>query len=235
MGRNASRLALAVIAALIVLLGLAKYHQRQERRRREAAELQAGVDASRVLSVVFERAGALRAARLRGDIMSRGACVSAYTFANGQQTVAPYSVNYLLDLSKVGRASFRWEQHDRVMFVDLPAVTVEAPAIDMSRARSHQTGLFISRACGLAMARQIAGNLSSAAAVHARRSDYLGRATAAAREEVTQLIAAPLAAAGLGAVAVRVRMPSDPVPAGSEQWDRSRSIDEVLADPKYVP
>ena len=230
-----SRLALFIILVLLVALGTERYRESQERQKREAAELQAGVDASRVLSATFERAGALRAARLRGDIMSTGACTSAYVFANGQQTVAPYTVNYLLDLSKVGRASFRWNARDRIMFVDLPGITVEPPAVDMGRARSRQTGTFISRSCGLLMGQQIAGRLASAAWVNARRPDYIARAQESARREVAQLIQAPLAAAGLGKVDVRVRMPTDPRPSGDKQWDRSRSIDQVLADPRYRP
>lgn len=235
MGGNRPRLAWLIVLALLAALGFVAYREHRERALREAAELQAGVDASRVLSVTFERTGALRAARLRGEIQSRGACTSAYLFTDGQQTVAPYTVDYLVDLAKIGRGSFRWNARDRVMFVDLPGVTVEPPAIDMGRARSRQTGAFISRACGLAMGQQIAKQLSGAAWVHARSPDYVARARESARAVVAQLVAAPLAAAGLGKVDVRVRLPDDPRPVGDERWDRSRSIDEVLADPRYEP
>ncbi|WP_375390453.1 hypothetical protein [uncultured Sphingomonas sp.] len=231
MGKHGWRVAAILVLALLAVGLLQQRRLTQERRRREQAELDAGLAASRVLSARFEATGELRAARLSGQVVSRGDCTSAYLFGSQQKTVAPYSINYMVDLSRVDRASFRWDARDRIMFVEVPGVTVEPPAIDMSRARSAQSGLFISRKCGLAMQQQVSSRLSAAAQERGRRAAYLVRAGASARTEVTALIRTTLAAAGLNGVQVRVRLATDPRPADDRAWDRSRSIEEVLADP----
>jgi hypothetical protein len=102
----------------------------------------------------------------------------------------------------------------------------------MADARSKQTGLFVSRACGLAMQREVAGRLAAAAGERAVRPDHIAEAQLSAREAVARLVAAPLEAAGLGDVTVRVRLATDPRPRDDRQWDISRSIEDVLADTK---
>ena len=225
--RTATRLALVAVALVALVIGVQQYRLSQARKERDRAELDAGLAASRVLSATFERAGALRAARLSGRVMSQGSCVSGYLFTDQQRTVAPYSVNYMVDLSRVGRGSFRWDGKRRTLLVAVPGVTVEPPSVDMTAARSEQSGLVVSRACGLAMQNQVAGRLSAAAAERASRPDYLDRARASARVELGSLVHSSLAAAGLGDVDVRVLLETDPRTA-VERWDVSRSIDDVL-------
>jgi hypothetical protein len=225
--RRTIRLTLVVLALVALVLGVQQYRLGQARKERDRAELEAGLAASRVLSATFERAGALRAARLSGRVMSQGSCVSGYLFTDQQRTVAPYSVNYMVDLSHVGRGSFRWDGKRRVLLVEVPGVTVEPPSVDMTAAKSEQSGVIVSRACGLAMQNQVAGRLSAAAAERAGRPDYLERARTSARVELGSLVQSSLAAAGLGHVEVRVLLATDPRVNG-ERWDVSRSIDDVL-------
>jgi hypothetical protein len=222
-------LRLIVVIGLLVagLLGIQQYRVRQAERARERADLEAGLAASRVLSETFGREASLRVATLSGSVLSQGGCTSAYVFANGQRTVAPFAVAYSVDLKGVDRSRFRWDAAGHTMFVELPDVQVEPPAIDIAKARSSQSGVFISRACGLAMQGQIAGRLQAAAGERAHRADHLAEARASARSAVAALVQAPLAAAGVGQVTVRVRFPFDPQP-NDQHWDVSRSIDDVL-------
>lgn len=226
MGRGVRLIAMA---ALLVtgILGWQQYRIRQAEKDRARADLEAGLAASRVLSETFGREASLRVATLGGSVLSQGGCTSAYVFANQQRTVAPFSVAYSVDLRAVDRSRFRWDAAGRTMFVELPDVSVEPPAIDVARARSSQSGVYISRSCGLAMQRQIAGRLQAAAGDRAHRADHLRDARESARSAVAALVRAPLAAAGVNLVEVRVRFPFDPKP-DDRHWDVSRSIEDVL-------
>lgn len=204
-----------------------------QKRRAEQAELEAGLAASRTLSAVFERTSALQVARLSGEAVTRVDGTSGYgMFANVQTTRAPYTVHYLLDLSRLTAADYRWNADDRVMIVTIPEVTVGKPNIDLARARTTQGGLFISRASGLAMQQRVAGNLALAAGATAGKPDKLAQARESARAAVGALVSGPLAAAGIADVKVVVRLPGEDRPAGldHERWDASRPIAEVLRE-----
>jgi len=222
-----------LVVALLVMLGVQRWQLHQADEAKKKAELDAGLAASRVLSAKFEATGELRAARLTGEVLSVGDCKSGNVINNRQRTIAPYAVSYSVDLAKIDRSNFRWDGPGHTMFVELPGLTVEPPAIDLSRARSKQDGIFISRACGLAMQTQVAGRLSAAAGERAQRPDYLATAANSARLRVAQLVRSTLSSAGLTDITVRVRLATDPRPSDDRQWDRSRSIEEVLADPRF--
>ena len=63
----------------------------------------------------------------------------------------------------------------------------------------------------------------------ATSDENMAKARAAAVTAVTGFVRQPLAAAGFGDVQVVVRFPWEGQPA-SEQWDRSRRPEEVLAN-----
>ena len=164
MGKGLARLVLLVLVGFAALAGYEAWERRRADAERRRAELEAGRRASEILTASFAGQASLRVARLSGAVRSQGTCLSANFIANGQQTIAPYSVNYFVDLAGIDRSNYRWDGADRVMFVDAPGVTTEPPRIDMAQARTAQTGLFVSRACGQAMQRQVAGRLAAPAA-----------------------------------------------------------------------
>lgn len=223
----ARRLTLLLIVAAIVA---AFWWQR---RRADRAEMEAGLAASRTLSAVFERTSALQVARLSGEAVTRVDGSSGYgMFANVQTTRAPYTVDYLVDLRRLGPDAYRWNAGDRVMVVTVPAITIGKPNIDLAQARTTQAGLFISRAAGIAMQRRVAGTLALAAARTAATPENLDKARSASRAAIAALVAAPLTAEGITDVRVVVRLPGEDQPAGldRERWDASRPISEVLAE-----
>ena len=202
-----------------------------QQRRADRAEWEAGLAASRTLSAVFSRTSALQVARLSGEAVTRVEGRSGLgLFNNVQTTRAPYAVDYLVDFRQLRQRDFRWNPDTRVMVVTIPEVKVGDPRIDLAQARSDQSGIYISRQSGLTMAQRVAGNLAAAAQAKANAPEQLSRAQAAAREAVAALVEAPLAAAGLGDVTVRVRLAGEDRPAGMdrERWDASRPVSEVF-------
>ena len=202
-----------------------------QHRRADRAEWEAGLAASRTLSAVFAKTSILQVAQLKGEAVTRVEGKSGFgMFGNVQTTRAPYAVDYLIDLHRLSARDYRWNAQTRVMVVTIPEVTVGQPRIDLAQARSEQAGVFISRQSGLAMGQHVARNLATVVTVKANAPDQLGRAQDAARDAVTALVAAPLAAAGLGDVTVRVRLAGEDRPAGPDRarWDTSRPVGEVV-------
>lgn len=202
-----------------------------QQRRIDRAEMEAGLAASRTLSAVFERTGAIEVARLRGEAVTRVDGASGFgLFANVQTTRAPYTIGYTLDLGRLTAAAYRWNGARRVMVVTVPEPTIGTPAIDLAQARTTQNGLFISRTSGVAMQQRVAANLALAVTARAQSPENRAKAREAARTAVRSLVAAPLAAAGIAGVTVTVRLPGDDRPAGlnRERWDLSRPIADVL-------
>lgn len=222
-----------VLAALAVaaMFGWQQHKLATARADKDRAEMQAGIAASRTLSALFERTGDLRIATLRGTVVTETRASSG-PFADIQRTRAPYSVSYFVDLRSIGPKQYRWDARHRVLFVEVPDVQAAPPAVDMARARVEQDGFWISRSAGQAMQQQAATNLSATARATARDAEHLRRAQYAARVGIAALFAAPLRAAGVAGVDVQVRLASDPRPGGYKPWDMSRSIEEVLADPR---
>ena len=200
-------------------------------RRADRAEMDAGLAASRTLSAVFAKTSALQVAELKGEAVTRVEGRSGFgVFGNVQTTRAPYAVGYMVDLHLLHARDFRWNAQQRIMVVTIPEVTVTPPRIDLAQAQTEQSGLYVSRKSGLAMGQRVAANLGLAATAKANEPTQLNRAQAAAREAVAALVAAPLAAAGLDGVTVRVRLAGEDRPAGldDQRWDASRPIAEVL-------
>ena len=227
MARRAGLIAVAVLAAVAVVAVLV-----WQQRRVDRAEAEAGLASARVLSAVFQRTSALQVARLSGEVQAKAEAKSGYGwFDNRQTTRAPYSVTYTVDLTRLGPSDYRWNSEARTMTVDIPEVTVSAPNVDMAKARVDQTGVYISRSAGQEMQRVAAGRLAASANDKARDPDNLAKARESARASIANLVRGPLAAAGHGDVRVVVRLPGEakPTELSTEQWDVSRSIQEIYA------
>lgn len=221
-------ISIVAIAVLAIAGGFYWQHLRLEEARN-----QTGLMSSRVLSAIFTAKSEVKVATLSGEVLAVARGCSLYCWVpNGQETRAPYSVDYFVDLKNLSASSFRWNEKARIMSVDIPEITVAQPNIDMSRAGTKQNGMWISRDAGIKMQKQAAGYLAVGAAAKARTPENLSKAREVARRAITRFVEAPLAAAGLQGVKVVVRLPGDAKPVGlsDEQWDVSRPIAEVLAE-----
>lgn len=220
-------LLLAVIAIAAVLF--------LQKKRADEAEWRAGLDATRVLTSVFEQTSELKVAQLGGTMVTHTQADGCYGLCRAEQaTRASATIDYFLDLRRLPLSAYRWNAADRVMFVDLPDIRVAAPNVDMAHAEVRQNGAWISRDMGRQMQSRAAVNLTGKAAALAQEPANIVKAREAARTAMQRLVAAPLAAAGTPGVTVTVRFPSDPR-SNDRRWDVSRPIADVLADPRFKP
>lgn len=224
-GRSLTKI--VAIVLLLALVALVIFAWR-EHRRADDAEQALGLDAGRVLSAVFTQARDLRVAQLKGEVLARSEN-EGRIFRTEQRTKAPYSVNYFVDLKKIGSGDLRWDRARRTMLVKVPDVTVEQPAIDWSKAQVEQDGTWISRSAGINLQRSGARILEQKADQKARSDEMMENARRAAVDAVTQYIRQPLSAAGFRDIQVEVVFPWQGY-AGRERWDASRPVSEVLLE-----
>lgn len=230
----------AIFAAVLVVAALAvgaiaykTYVQRYTVSTREdlTGEKDSSVVAGVVTATLF-KAGDLRVSRLTGIVQGVGRDVRGFGMLQSQRVVkSPFEVDYFVDLSKLNASQFRYDTKTRTLLVRAPGVRVGRPDIDESRTTFDNTdGLFVTRAAMAAMQRQVATSAMRVATAEARKPENLAAAKERAREAIARLFAAPLQAAGIKAT-VTVRFADDPV-KNDEQWDLSRSLEEVLGNPK---
>jgi hypothetical protein len=124
-----------------------------------------------------------------------------------QITAMPFSVDYTVDLKKVGPEAYRWDAARKVLTVEVPDVEIGQPNVDEREARSKQTGIFISRRAALELSRETSRRATLRSGEAARQPEHLDQARQNARTVITQLAQAPLAAAGMGTVRVEVSFP----------------------------
>lgn len=215
-----------IIGALLIVAGILGYqlHQQREQTRRAREEL--GLDASRVLSAIFTQAKDLRVARLSGEVMAQSSN-DGTIFRTTQRTIAPYSVNYFINLGSIDGSDYRWDAERREMTVVVPDVTVEQPSLNLSKARMWQDGIWVSREAGMKLQRQAAAHLGIGAAKKAKDPENISKARQSGRLAVEQMVRLPLEAAGFRNVTVKTIYPWQ---RNKERWDMSRSLQDVLAN-----
>lgn len=228
MSRRTIIVVAVIIAAVLGAFAWSQYSAREE------AERTLGLDASRVLSEHFSRAAAVKVATLSGDVIARGEDEGFLGIVPSEQrTRTPYTVDYFVDIARMGPRSYRWDEASRTITIDIPDVTTGKPNIDETQARSQQKGIFISRRAALELSRQASQRAAAASNQTARKAEHMDKARANAREVISRMATGPLAAAGLDDVRVAVRFPWEPkasTNSSSEQWDRSRRAEDVLRE-----
>lgn len=225
--------ALFIGLLVLILIGGAGWAWRavsDARDRQEKAEMELGLVSGRVLSATFVAARRLQVGTVEGDIVVRSDDDGLWK--NSQFTRAPATIDYLIDLSKLDRDAFRWNEAEQIMSVDLPEVTVARPNIDWEKAQIRQDGIWISRKSGQRLQRQAVVRLNAQARAAGARAENIQKAKDNARRVVEDFVRLPLKAAGLSSMRVVVRFPDEAKPLNlpQEDWDRSKPISEVLAE-----
>lgn len=220
-----------LLVALLLTGGLLWWLDHRAEQRRVAEELAQAQGIVRVLSATFSNKAALKVGEISGTldvtVVDPGAVP---LLRSSQKATIPYSVGYTLDLSGLGADDYRWEPAARTLTIRVPLVTPEPPNIDeANRAVAGTSGLFVTRGASTNLARRASRLATAKAGEVAAEPANLARAQANAEKVVADLARAPLAAAGLGPVTVRVITPASGVRDG-ERWDVSRSLEQVLAD-----
>ncbi|WP_088183340.1 DUF4230 domain-containing protein [Sphingobium sp. Z007] len=190
-------------------------------------------DGSAVTKIIAEKiAGAsdLRVSRLSGTIQSTAQDVRGFGWLKSDQVVKmPYSVDYFIDLSKLDASDLEWDETRRTLIVNAPDVTADKPNVDEARRTLVRTsGLFVTRAAGEALSRQVSAHAQSRAAASARSPERMAQAREYGRAAVGKIMGAPLAAMGFTDARVIVTFPSER--RSQDQWDVTTPINEVLAN-----
>ncbi len=217
-----------LMAAVLAIFSWSQYSARVE------AERTLGLAASRIISAHFSSAAAVKVGSLQGRVQASSTDKGFLGLIPSQQTMTvPYSVDYFVDASKLGPGSYRWNPKTKILTIDAPDVTLGEPNIDEAKGVSQQGGWFISRRAALELARQVAQRATLQSRTEARKPEHLNRARESARRVMADMAAAPLKAAGVDDVRVAVSFPWEPKDLSqrvSEQWDVSRSVEDVLDD-----
>lgn len=189
-------------------------------------------DGSAVTKVVvasLARQSALRVATVSGTVQTVAAASRLGGLLTSDQVVkSPFSVDYSVDLSRIGARDLTWDPAARALTVNVPDVTVDRPNIDQSATTLVSTrGLLVLRGASTEMFRKGAVAAVGAATAEARKPQWLALARENARRDLERLLGAPLAAAGVRARAVHIVFPFER-PGPDTRWDVSRSVEDVL-------
>lgn len=224
------RTPLIILAIVLAAAALFAFWQRSERIE---AERRLGLDASRVVSESFSNAAEVKVGTLSGKIVARGEDRGFLGLVPSEQTTQlPFSVDYFVDLDRIGQADYQWDQETKTLTVAVPDVTVGKPNIDETAATSRQKGVYISRSASQELARQTSRFANARSMKAARDPKRLEQARANAKAVVARMAQGPLQAAGLGEVQVAVKFPWETGDAAgaSERLDQSRRMEDVLEE-----
>lgn len=186
---------------------------------------------SQVVTATFSGATALKVATLSGTAQGVASDSRGFGFLNSDRVMkAPYTVDYFVDLSGVSARQMIWDEAGQTLVIKVPDVTVAPVNVDESRPTLVETrGIFVTRKASEKLALDASRQAEAQAQTKALSPVYMGKARDSARQKLAQLLAAPLKAKGVPVKQVRIVFPSDK-PKSGEQWDVSRSIEEVLND-----
>lgn len=122
-----------------------------------------------------------------------------------QAAVIPATVEYRLDLSRMDRDRFEWDESSDTLTVILPLLRISRPNLDEAAQETFTEGTYVSRDASSDLARNNSRQAERKAAEFAKNPQVVALARQAAKDAVRQNLAIPLQAAGYGDVKVKVR------------------------------
>lgn len=229
---QAIRLGVAIVVLLALAVGGWMLWQRYEDKYTVTTEPDSGQAVTRIITARLSGASALKVASLSGTLQATASDVRGFGWLRSDQVVKmPYSVDYFVDLGRIGEGALSWSADTRTLVVDAPDVTVARPNIDEAGRTLVQTnGLYVSREAAAALAQRVSTVAQTRAEREARSPERLAQARELARAGLARLLAAPLVAAGEGDVRVVVMFPAERGVQGGERWDVSAPPAEVLGN-----
>jgi len=222
--------AVAVIALLIVavFVGKALYD-----RVADSYVVERGDDGRAVTQIVratFARASSLKVGSLSGSVQATASDARLGGMLTSDRVIkAPFSVDYFVDVSRLGANDYRYDPDTRTLVVDAPEVTAGKVNVDEARRTLSETrGLFVTRAAMEKLQQRVSVAAQSRAEAEAQRPERMAQARDNARRALSALIAAPLSAAGQGDIRVIVTFPYERSPGDDQRWDTTRTVEQVL-------
>lgn len=145
--------------------------------------------------------------------------------------IMPGLVRYEVDLGKLTQRDVIWDAQAKTLKVRLPPVEVVGPQVDFAAIKEYgQGGILMSLTD--AEAKMDAANRKAGQAElirQAREPEPMKLARDATRRAVERSFAMPLKAAGIDA-RVQAIFPDERFDDSDEQWDVSKSLEEVLGN-----
>lgn len=145
--------------------------------------------------------------------------------------IMPGMVRYEVDLAKLQQQNLAWDAANKRLTVTLPSIEIVGPDVDLNAIREYSGGGILMRLTNAEEQLDAANRKAGQAELlrQAREEMPMRLAREATRRAVERSFAMPLKAAGLDAT-VAVYFPDERGSRDPEQWDRSRSIPEVLGN-----
>ena len=129
-----------------------------------------------------------------------------------QAAIIPATVEYRLDLSRMDRDRFAWNEERETLSVILPPLRISRPNLDEAAQKTFTEGTYVSRDASADLARNNSQQAERKAAEFAKNPQVLALARQAAKDAVRQNLAIPMQVAGYGDVSVEVRFDGEPAP-----------------------
>jgi hypothetical protein len=190
-----------------------------------------GVAVARVVAGRLYGSNELRVSHLSGTVQSTAATSRMAGWLKYVRVIkAPYDVDYFVALGTLRPRDFRYDERRRTLQVEVPDVIVGTPNIDESRVTLDTTSGFLPPRGAMAeLQKKVSARATTVVADKAREPENMRKARENGRAALERLFGGTLAAAGLP-VTVSVRFAGEPRGADAQQWDLTRSLEEVLGD-----
>lgn len=190
-----------------------------------------GVAVARVVAGRLYGSSELRVSHLSGTVQATARSSRLWGWLNASRVVkAPYEVDYFVNLRPLSVRDFRYDAKARTLLVEVPDVTVGRPNIDEGNVTvDRTTGAFVSRDAMAELQKRVSTTATRVVAEKAQEPDNIRKARENGRAALERLFAGSLQAAGLP-VTVRVRFAGEPRATNDQQWDLTRSLEEVLGE-----
>lgn len=225
-------LARLLVAGLVVALAgavLFLAYQRYQERHVVTAE-EDGSAVTRVVSASLSGRSALKVAELSGTVQSTARDVRGFGWLRSDQVVKmPFSVDYFVDLSRIGPDDIEWVEESRTLIVNAPDVAPATPNTEEGRRTLVRTsGLFVTREAGEELSRRTSLAAAAKARAEAQSPARMAQAREHGRRALSNLMSAPLDALGYGDARVIVTFPPERSGRDGERWDGSTPVEDVV-------
>lgn len=190
-----------------------------------------GVAVARVVAGRLYGSNELRVSHLSGTVQSTATATRMWGWLKYVRLIkAPYDVDYFVPLGSLRPRDFRYDERYRTLLVEVPDVIVGAPNIDESRVSiDTTTGVLPPRGAMAELQKKVSAKATDVVAAKAREPENMRKARDNARVALERLFEGTLEAADLP-VNVEVRFAGEARPDNRDQWDLTRSLDEVLGN-----
>ncbi|MBY0520810.1 MAG: DUF4230 domain-containing protein [Sphingomonas sp.] len=218
--------AVLLAAAAIAFLAYDRYRERYTVTAPEAG----GAPITTLISARMAGASALKVASLSGTIQSTASDVRGFGWLRSDQVVKmPYSVDYFVDVARIGSSDIEWSDATRTLIVNAPDVVPARANIDEAqRSLVKTTGIFVTRKAAEDLSQRTSIHATAKANQAAASPARMAQARELARQAMVKLYANPLRALGHADARVIVTFPYERRRINGEQWDVSRSVEDVV-------